>query len=67
MSKEWIIVHTTDKIYRAELMRQLLEEEGIEAVIINKKDSSYLIGEIEVYTRPDDVMKAKLLIEKFEL
>lgn len=66
MSQDWIIVHTTNKMYLAELIRQMLSDNGIESFIINKMDSSYLIGDIEIYTRPDFVMRAKLLIEKFE-
>ena len=48
------------------MIRQMLAESGIESLIINKMDSNYLFGDIEIYTLPDNVMKAKLLIEKFE-
>jgi hypothetical protein len=66
MSVDWVIVHTTNQIYKAEILKQLLEDEGIDSVIMNKIDSNYLFGEIEIYTRPDDVIRAKVLIEKFE-
>jgi len=66
MNEDWIVVHTTNKVYLAEMIRQLLSDHGIDAIIINKMDSSYLFGDIEVYTRPDNVLKSKLLIEKFE-
>jgi len=36
-----------------------LEEIGIEAVIINKKDSSYgTFGELELYTQRDNILRA---------
>ena len=62
----WILVHSSNKEYLAEMIRQMLANNGIESLLINKKDSNYLFGEIEIYTVPDNVMKAKLLIEKFE-
>jgi len=47
--------------------RQVLEEGGIEAVVINKRDSSYLaFGEAEVYVKQDDVIRAKKLIKNLE-
>lgn len=59
-------MHTTNKEYLAEMISQLLTDNWIESAIINKKDSNYLFGDIEIYTRPDNVIKAKLLIDKFE-
>jgi replication initiation and membrane attachment protein DnaB len=66
MEKRWVRVHSTSNYYHAEMIRQMLSDNGIDAFIINKKDSSYLFGEVEIYTLPDYVMKSKLLIEKFE-
>ena len=66
MEENWIIVHSTNKEYLAEIIRQMLADNGIESFILNKKDSNYLFGDIEIYTLPDSVMRAKLLIEKFE-
>ena len=48
------------------LMRDMLENEGIKAIIINKKDSFYLLGPIELYVHNEDVIKAKHLIKKSE-
>ena len=66
MENEWRLVYTTNKLYRAELLKEYLADHGIAAFVMNKQDSFYKFGDIEVYTLPDDVMKAKLLIEKFE-
>jgi len=62
MDKEWVKIYSTDVNYKAELLKGLLFENGIEAVIINKKDSSYLFGELELYVSSDDVIKAKHVI-----
>ncbi len=48
--------------YKAELLKGLLNENEIEAVIINKKDSAYLFGELELYVHVDQVIKARHII-----
>lgn len=66
MEQKWIKVHTTKNIYHAEMIKQMLADNEIDAFIINKMDSNYFFGDIEIYTLPDLVMKSKLLIDKFE-
>jgi hypothetical protein len=66
MEKDWVIVYTTNKTYQAELFRELLGDHGIESFVINKQDSSYKFGSIEVYVRRDAVLKAKMLVKEFE-
>lgn len=67
MEKEWAVVFETDQLFRAEIAVQVLQEEGIEAVIMNKKDSSYIIfGEIKVFVRNEFLEKAEELIKKLE-
>jgi hypothetical protein len=66
MSDEKVVVYTSDKAYQIELLKELLAEHGIESFSINKQDSSYLFGEIELYVNNDDVIPAKRLISKFE-
>lgn len=44
----------------------MLSDNDIKAFSINKQDSSYFFGEIDLYVSPDDVIKAKRLIDKFE-
>jgi len=47
------------------LLRSLLENEGIPAVIVNKQDSMYvMIGEAELYTTREHILKAKNIISK---
>ena len=66
MENNWSLIYTSNKLYEAEILKVFLDDNGIEVFVMNKQDSSYHIGDIEVYSRPEDVMKAKLLIEKFE-
>ncbi|WMJ72483.1 DUF2007 domain-containing protein [Cytophagaceae bacterium ABcell3] len=65
----WQKVYSTDKHHRAELVKDVLADNQIEAVIINKKDSSYHFGEFEIHVTRDNVIKALKIIEdeiKFE-
>ena len=61
-----ILVYTTNQAYLVEILKEYLSENGIIAFTIDKRDSSYLFGDIEVYVENDDVIRAKLLINKFE-
>jgi len=66
LEKNWIKIYSTSANYKAELIKGLLFENGIQAVVINKKDSSYLFGELEIYVMPDDVLQAKHIISTQE-
>lgn len=61
-----VIVYTTNQLYQAEMLKNILADHGIFSFIINKQDSNYHFGDIEVYVNQDDVIRAKMLIEKFE-
>ncbi|MBC8489663.1 MAG: DUF2007 domain-containing protein [Bacteroidetes bacterium] len=62
MDKNWVKIFSTSESYKAEILKGLLLENSIEAVIINKKDSAYLFGELELYVRVDNLLKAKRII-----
>ena len=66
MDKDWVNIYTTTVIYKAELLKGLLEENEINAVIINKKDSAYLFGDVELYVASNDAVKAKHLITQID-
>ena len=66
MDKDWVKIFSTPVIYKAELMRGLLEENEINAVIVNKKDSAYLFGDVELYVTNDDAVKAKHIITQHD-
>jgi hypothetical protein len=63
MQKDWIMVYSSRDEYKVEIIKALLEENDIESVIMNKKDSSYLFGDIELYVSNTEVIKAKQIIE----
>lgn len=59
----WQSVYSTDQEYKAMIIINLLEENGIESHSVNKKDSNYLIGQIEIYVKIEDSEFAKSLLE----
>lgn len=63
MEKGWVKLLSTT-INQAELKKALLQSENINAVIINKQDSSYLFGEAELYVKQDDVIRAKRILDE---
>jgi hypothetical protein len=66
MEKGWEKILETSNELRIEIARQILEENDIEAIVLNKKDSSYQIGDIEIYVNRDDILKAKLVLKDLE-
>jgi hypothetical protein len=58
----WTLVFTGVKIHEAELIKSLLESNNITSVIINKQDSVYLIGDIEIYVPVEDAFNANQII-----
>ena len=66
MEKGWELVTFFDKKSRAEMFVGLLESNGINAVIINKKGSELLVGPIEVFVREENIDQAKEFLSTFE-
>lgn len=64
MGKNWTKIFSTGKAYRAEILKGLLEENNIEAIILNKQDSAYLFGELELYVDATDIVQAKHIIDQ---
>ena len=64
MEKDWVLIYTTPRPQLAELIKGVLNEVEIKSIPISKQDSSYLFGEIEIYVRQSDALKAKHLISK---
>jgi hypothetical protein len=65
MDDQWEAIFSSSKLYQVEIMKSLLEDENIPCVIINKQDSAYIvIGEIELYVKSEDILKAKQIINR---
>jgi len=67
MSKNWKKIYSTTQLHKAEIVKAVLQDNDIVAMILNKRDSMYLIGEIELYALQKDILRAINIIKKNEL
>lgn len=59
----WQKVYETDNAIRAEMVKDILITKNIQALIINKKDSSYnVFGHFEVVVQNEDVLASIKII-----
>ncbi len=63
----WVCVYSSGFIYKVEIAQAVLTDNGIDSVIVNKQDSSYAFGDIELHVHPDDSISALQIIEKEKL
>lgn len=63
MNAKWQKVYTTHMMYRAEIVKAVLEDHHLKPVLVDKQDTSYHFGSIELYVAPDEVMSAMKIIE----
>ena len=60
-----IKVLSTDNPNKAAIIKQMLEENNIKVVLLNKQDSSYLMfGLVELYVQKDQVEKTENLLKE---
>ena len=64
MKNEWVIVYSTSDVFQAEVIKQMLLSNSIDAISMNQKDSSYHFGSVNIYTKENDMKKAKEIISK---
>lgn len=60
----WANVYETDKLYLAQIVKDVLHDGGVEAVVFNQQDSSYLVfGSIRVMVAEEDEAKAREILK----
>jgi hypothetical protein len=60
----WQKVYEDTIAYRAEMVKAILEENDLQAIVLNKKDTAYQFGDYEVLVHPDAVLKAIKIINE---
>ena len=58
MEKDWQLVYSAKSVVEAEMRRAILESAGLEPIVMNKQDSSYLFGDVEVYVSNEQFERA---------
>ena len=62
MEDNWKIVYTADRLYKVELVKGILDQAKIESVIMNKKDSEFPVGDVELFVDDKDYDKAREIV-----
>lgn len=65
MAGDRVTVFTTNQLFEAEMIRQYLSDHEITSFILNKMDSAYHFGDIEILVLRDDVIRSKKLIDDY--
>ena len=65
MEKNWINIFSSANPIEVEIVKQMLDENNITAVMLNKQDSSYnMFGSIDLYVKEENKSIALQLINK---
>jgi len=59
----WKKVFTTNQQHKAEIVKAILEENDVPAVVVSKKDSLYQLGNYEVHVSNEDILNALKTID----
>ncbi|MGB0887536.1 MAG: DUF2007 domain-containing protein [Vicingaceae bacterium] len=63
----WEIIYKTNNPNDSEIVKAVLEDNGIDVVIVDKMDSMHIHltnAGIELHVKPDDLVKARHIISK---
>jgi len=63
MENEWVVIAGFTDDVKSQIAVDRLLASGIDAVAIDKRDSIYKIGEIELFVHRDNVLPAKEIIK----
>ncbi len=67
MEKNWKKVYFSDDQFKVLIAHDILEENGINSVIMNQKDSSYNnFGDVELYIEEQDEEHAVQLLDQLK-
>jgi len=62
--KSWVVVFKSKLGHKAEIVKDVLFDNEVDAVIVNKKDTSYnMFGQFEVNVAPEHAVRALRVIE----
>ncbi|MCT1530610.1 MULTISPECIES: putative signal transducing protein [Sphingobacterium] len=65
MDSNWTKIKVYNKPFEAEIVKNMLLENNIPAVVLNKQDSSYFFGVVELYVDQEHSVEALALIDSF--
>lgn len=65
--EQWETVYTTNKMHEADLVKQLLIANGVDAVLLNQQDSAYMFGDIQIKVENKNTKEANRIINDFKI
>jgi hypothetical protein len=67
MEKGWKEVYLTAHEYKANMARDILENEGIKVVVMNQHDTAYqAFGDFVIYVSEEDEMRSVELLKELK-
>ncbi len=68
MNSNWVKIYSSSQAHLAEIAKGVLKENGIDSVVLNKKDSAYnMWGEVELYASDKNAVEAMSIIKQHDL
>lgn len=67
MDSNWVRIYSSTQAHKVEIVKSVLLDNNINSVVLNKKDSSYLFGEIELCVEKESVIRAKHIMKLFKV
>jgi hypothetical protein len=64
MEDGWICIYQADQEYKAEVIKQLLDRQGLHPILMDHKDDEFGIGQVEIYVSPLEQVAARQIIEE---
>jgi hypothetical protein len=64
---DWVNIYSSDQEYHIQIARNILSDNGIDSFVMNKRDSNYLFGDVELMVRRKDTVKAKYILKSIEI
>lgn len=66
-SENWVMFFQCNDEIKLEKIKSVLQEAGIPYTVINKKDSSFLIGDYEIYITLEKINEAKKILKGIDV
>jgi hypothetical protein len=60
----WVLVFSATNMASAQITAGMLKENGIESSILNKQDSEFFIGSVDLYVESQNEVKARQLLSE---
>ena len=67
MNSNWALIYTSNKPHEIAFASSLLEDAGIKTFTVDKKDSAYIFGDIELYVQEEEKVNALMILTQNDL